>query len=146
MNKLDTIWKYLGIAWSIIAFVAVAAFFFGGQWTTWNKMRQSYEACVERMGSCFSAPDLTEYVKKSEILATLDLTGYAKKSEIVPAADLSEYVKKFDIPPADSIVTYGSDIKMKLSGLNPQKFLVIGSDGFTLVAGTENTTTLEFLK
>ena len=37
---LDKILKYIGIAWSVVAFVAVAAFFFGGQWSDWQEIRR----------------------------------------------------------------------------------------------------------
>jgi len=39
---LDRVLKYLGIAWSVVALVAAAAFFFGGQWSDWQDIRKMH--------------------------------------------------------------------------------------------------------
>lgn len=37
--KIDRILKFLGVAWSIVAFIAAAAFFIGGEWQNWNTVK-----------------------------------------------------------------------------------------------------------
>ena len=38
-HVLDKVLKILGIVWSVIAFVAAVAFFAGGEWQAWQRVR-----------------------------------------------------------------------------------------------------------
>lgn len=38
-DKLELVLKILGVAWSIVALVATAAFFFGGEWNKWEDVK-----------------------------------------------------------------------------------------------------------
>ena len=43
MFSLDNFLKILGIAWSVIAFIAAVSFFFGGQWNDWKEIREAHQ-------------------------------------------------------------------------------------------------------
>lgn len=36
---MDKVFKWLGIIWSILAFIAATAFFLGGEWEAWKEMK-----------------------------------------------------------------------------------------------------------
>lgn len=40
-KMLDSIFKWLGITWSVIAFLAVAVFFLGGEWEHWRNVKET---------------------------------------------------------------------------------------------------------
>lgn len=60
---IDKILKYLGIAWSLIAFFAAGLFFLGGEWQQWKNIKE-----IHAKGHQYSDYDLTQYVKKDEII------------------------------------------------------------------------------
>lgn len=37
---MEKLLQILGVAWSIVAFLVVAAFFFGGEWKDWKEIKQ----------------------------------------------------------------------------------------------------------
>jgi len=38
-KNVDQVFKWLGIIWSVIVFVLVIAFFAGGEWQSWQKVK-----------------------------------------------------------------------------------------------------------
>ena len=40
-KRIENIFKILGIVWSIAAFIAAAAFFFGGEWRNWSDVKKA---------------------------------------------------------------------------------------------------------
>lgn len=39
-SKMDKTLKVLGVVWSVIAFIVIAAFFFGGEWNDWKEIKR----------------------------------------------------------------------------------------------------------
>lgn len=37
---MEKLLQVLGVAWSVVAFLVVAAFFFGGEWNDWQEIKQ----------------------------------------------------------------------------------------------------------
>ena len=58
MSNLGNAWKYFSIIWSVVAFIAVAAFFFGGQWQDWNKIEEDYKS------GAFASGNTTDLLKR----------------------------------------------------------------------------------
>ena len=43
-ENLNSILKVLGIAWSLLVLIGAGAFYFGGEWSTWEKVKRQHEA------------------------------------------------------------------------------------------------------
>ena len=89
MSNLDKTLKYLGIAWSLVAFVAAIAFFFGGQWQEWQKIRAK---CSDGKACGI---DLSEYVKKSDLPPNLET--FVSSTKLLSEVEAGGFVK-FGVP------------------------------------------------
>jgi hypothetical protein len=68
---LEKTLQYLGIFWSVVAFVAVVVFFAGGQWEHWKAIRDAHVAGNVINRPAPETPDLSIYVTQDEMNAAL---------------------------------------------------------------------------
>ncbi|MBK1874651.1 hypothetical protein FE848_15610 [Marinobacter sp. 1-3A] len=91
--SFDKVLKFLGIAWSIVALIATAAFFFGGQWTAWETIRDA-----QRKNNVIN-PDMSQYVRHDELstyVKRTEFNGYLRNGDEVYLKSQSKYIVNYD--------------------------------------------------
>jgi hypothetical protein len=108
---LDDILKYLGIAWSVVAFVAVVAFFAGDHWTTWKEVRKAHDQELAIFGT---QPDLGELEAKIQrlyqVLALAEMPDGQGRSKYLE--EIEARVKQLENVPAISLPDFGQFVKV----------------------------------